>query len=102
MHVTPIGYDVITFTYSANFTVYSNVQVQIRNGPIHTRRFAVSFKEKENLRALWFLINVLFRDKILVLFFIQSLYFFHSAHLRNFILHTSAHHIFGWVGGGGE
>jgi hypothetical protein len=51
MHIIHLGYDVLTFTYTANFTVYSNVQVHIRNGPTHTRRLAVNIKEKENLRA---------------------------------------------------
>ncbi len=28
MHIIHIGYDVLTFTYTANFTVYSHVQVR--------------------------------------------------------------------------
>jgi hypothetical protein len=89
-----------TLPYTANFTVYSNVQVQIRNGPIHTRRFAVSIKEKKNLRA-WCLINVCFEIRYWLSVSVQSLYFFYSAHLRNFILHTSAYHIFLGRGEGG-
>jgi hypothetical protein len=94
------GVFVLTFTYTANFTVYSNVHV-IYEMALYIREGSLLVLKKRKSYEQWCLINVSFEIRYWLSVRVYSLFIFSTVHTCVILFCILAHITFLEGGGGG-